>query len=155
MPRRPFRSGRPDYPQPLGPAWVEAAQPVMEWALNGEVEVRAPDRQTGYDPVTHQPVIELGALIYSGRARLQQVGDDTRTPLAGQDVTTRRYRLSIELRAQGLKIGQLARFTKVVQPEHDSSADWSWLVGRKLTVTAIDLATTAWSHDLLVEDNLG
>lgn len=141
----PVRGG---YPALIGPPWLTQGRKAALGQFTGRCTVRKASTQSGWNQTTHQPVSVDGVVVLADiPARLQSIGQSSTIDNAGQQVTTNRYRLSMEYRGDpGLEVGQLATFTAGVS---------LWLVGRPLVIVALLLSSLEWQHDVEVEANLG
>lgn len=92
-------------------------------------EIRLPDTQGPYDPVTNEHPVIPGALVYAGPCRVRHMDNETQVArIAEQQVSVADYRVTVPADVAGVLVDLRVKIT--------ASSD-SDLVGQRLTVVGI------------------
>lgn len=96
-----------------------------------------------FNPTTGGSARAVVATHYTGKARVQAARDPSEAVTADEQVTLQRFTISLPLSATGLAPGQAVTVTASADPD---------LVGRALTVTAVQGGTFVTSRRLMTVD---
>ena len=132
----------------IPPGWEAHHKPVADGTRTAEVEVwTGPSGpEWVWDPDTKDEVRDHGTLITAGTARIQRLQTESETTAGEQDVTTRRYLVTLD-REIGPGLTDRSHI-------HVTTSGDPLLNGRWLAVLDIQGGSLRWERDLICEDNL-
>jgi hypothetical protein len=136
---------------PLG--WGVQHQPVVVGTFTVTVGWRRPGGTEGsFDPNTHSKTTTPNAAYATGSARVQVLPALQQEKVVAEDdqVTTVGYRVSVPVDSTDYKVNDLGTITAVESGNGDPS-----LVGKVLTVVAIERGSLMFERDLIVIERLG
>lgn len=150
---RPTRSfGRPGT-RVFPVRWGEQHQPVVDQTFTATIAWRLPGGTEGpFDKDALNKTVTPFPAYATGPARVQVLPALQQDKVVDEDdqVTTVGYRVSVPVDATDYQVGNLGTVTDVEVGNGDPT-----LVGRVLTVVAIERGSLVFERDLICTDNLG
>jgi hypothetical protein len=131
--------------------WSAHHRPVLDTTHTVTVTIRPPGGTLGtFDPVLGTRPVTPYPVYYTGLARVQLMvrAQDQIRNAGEQQVSTIGYQVTLDSEVTGIEIGYLVRVTEL-----DDNGDVS-LIGRDLTVEAIERGSLYWERRLLCSDDL-
>lgn len=125
------------------PSWSEHHRPVAEMAMTSAVRIDVEGEPT-WDSDTDSMVPSIGAMVYVGPARIQELTSASALDAAGQAMFRRRYQVSLPA---SVGRGVLGQAVEVTQCKEDPS-----LVGSMLRVEDYLHGSQLWQRDLICSD---
>lgn len=134
----------------VGTGWSAHHRPVANATHTCTISMRRPGGTKGaFDPAPSTYPVTPSAPYYTGKARIQMVSDsDLKRLIAGQDIGTLAYRVSIDHNVGGIELEDLVTITAI-----DENGDAS-LVGRSLTVDTVTRSSLHWERVMVCIDDL-
>lgn len=133
----------------IPPEWEQHHKLTVDGTRTATVEIwsgPADGQEWVYDPVTKTSVRNHGTLLAGGTARIQRILTEDTQPAGEQDLTTRRYLVTLDRNISG-DLTILSR-VKVI-----ASGD-PLIDGRYLSVLDIQSGSLRFERDLICLDNL-
>lgn len=135
--------------------WSAHHRPLLTGTRDATVTLRRPGGTPGefneatgtYPSVPFPAYFGLGATEANARIQVLSVGDQERLA-AEQQVTTLGYAVMIDHAVDGMQLNDVVTVTAM-----DNNGD-PWLVGREMSVEAIEGGSLHWERRLLCTDNL-
>lgn len=130
--------------------WSEHHRGVLETTRTATVQIRQPGGTAGtFDPATGTRTVTPNTAYYTGLARIQVLGSAEQVrEVAEQQVSSMAYAVTLDHSLVGVQLDDLVRVLVV-----DDNGD-AELVGRDLTVHAIERGSLHWERRLLCSDDL-
>ncbi|MFC5268463.1 DUF6093 family protein [Kribbella qitaiheensis] len=124
--------------------WEARHRPVLATTRTATITFKRLSGAPVFDPetgTTTQPM----TTVYSGTCRIQALTDDRVVEAGAQNISLRRYRVSLEVEAIDLQVDDVGTV---------DTADDPSFVGRGLRVTSVERGSLLFERDLICTDSL-
>lgn len=123
--------------------WEARHRPVLATTRTATITFKRLSGTPVFDPetgTTTQPTVT----VYSGTCRIQALTDERTVEAGAQNISLRRYRVSLEVEASDIQVDDVGTV--------DTAGDPS-LAGRPLRVISVERGSLLFERDLIVTDN--